>query len=1074
MAKYLNTTSRNLETENYAWESVVHQFGRPLLDSELNLSQDVLRKGIDSPSGILQRPSQGQGRFIYESPFESGHANPNFRANTLIIERFQAIVAGMKVDVKGTNINDSTLNHVDLGDAEFAGNRRVDFVFLEVWRKEVTPSMYAKCRLRVTNPELNDVITFTDQVTGNTIDIVAGVDFQLTGGLSEIARNFADFINAYDGVNAGMALTNDIVITAETKGTQYLFITLTGGAVANFPDVVMSTSTTGFTVIDQPAGGSDGEGKPSATQIYYSGNADSHSDLWLDDDIIDPVLNISSSRRIQIQYRLRVVGNYTFSPSSNIFGYEHFLVKAQGGASSPSTYSFRRSADDYGLWVAGDGNSTSANEMSCVDGFVYSIPVAFVFRREQSTGPDGFHPIDRFNTGVLSTHTGIVANPFVPVVDVGQSDRPDGLFADEVAEADVLDLRRCVSTRGLDYFSELKAQYHALLDNQNKTWASYSNDLAPTGDGTSSYSHTPLACDVFGDANQTFNIGKHKRNFDHIARRFSNEPVIERFFVLVEPQASGNPNPDGVSHIPHADNVNGYWYEGDQIQIDLSAMDVRSLAFWETAPTSHPFGGDRVTDQLLAGTQITHLGALWHNDGHYTTSVNQQVNFKSVRGLGTNVITLTLSRNSVVVNGGLDGAGDYLLVGDSVNGESVGSSRQVFVEVIIEYPSGDHGLTGVATGVDDLYSAWVVDYQKAYPTGSAMPYGGNPEGGVDIAVGSGNAYIPPVVNWKDGTREVTLEYVYTLTSFDIVSTDQNRAFLPFRYYWDNSASVLEDISSGAPVPLSRDASLSAGSHSEPVVGWTNGWVAGQRRLTVTLNPLCPYTGSEGTSHAVYVFYRRIAPQTCGADFPLANDNISTDSGGVVPIELDLQPLASGSSLTIDMNSAYSFPFTNGTTHLGNSVVAEADGYDEYETMNNRMVFLDDVSIASGFVELPTFLSLAHHTNIKLGRDTNVLPRPPTKDALGRVVYPSMREYFPAVYAKNLGMHSLHYKSAYPCLMKVTSDDHDLFRKGEVVLVVFTNIANWSRKSEIVKYEAVDNDHVVACVYRTRDLILLGD
>ena len=65
--KYLSSTSRNLDTTDYAWESVIHQFGRPLLDSELNLSQDVLRaqQRKPNPSGILQRPSKGEGQFIY-------------------------------------------------------------------------------------------------------------------------------------------------------------------------------------------------------------------------------------------------------------------------------------------------------------------------------------------------------------------------------------------------------------------------------------------------------------------------------------------------------------------------------------------------------------------------------------------------------------------------------------------------------------------------------------------------------------------------------------------------------------------------------------------------------------------------------------------------------------------------------------------------------------------------------------------------------------------------------------------------------------------------------------------------
>ena len=58
----------------------------------------------------------------------------------------------MLVDVKGTNSTDPTMNKVTLSEPLEAGSL-VDFVFLEVWRKEVTPSMGAKARLRVSSPE---------------------------------------------------------------------------------------------------------------------------------------------------------------------------------------------------------------------------------------------------------------------------------------------------------------------------------------------------------------------------------------------------------------------------------------------------------------------------------------------------------------------------------------------------------------------------------------------------------------------------------------------------------------------------------------------------------------------------------------------------------------------------------------------------------------------------------------------------------------------------------------------------------------------------------------------------------
>ena len=43
MTIYLNTPSRYIPTENYSWDSVVYQTGRPLLDADINLQQEILQ-----------------------------------------------------------------------------------------------------------------------------------------------------------------------------------------------------------------------------------------------------------------------------------------------------------------------------------------------------------------------------------------------------------------------------------------------------------------------------------------------------------------------------------------------------------------------------------------------------------------------------------------------------------------------------------------------------------------------------------------------------------------------------------------------------------------------------------------------------------------------------------------------------------------------------------------------------------------------------------------------------------------------------------------------------------------------
>ena len=58
-------------------------------------------------------------------------------------------------------------------------------------------------------------------------------------------------------------------------------------------------------------------------------------------------------------------------------------------------------------------------------------------------------------------------------------------------------------------------------------------------------------------------------------------------------------------------------------------------------------------------------------------------------------------------------------------------------------------------------------------------------------------------------------------------------------------------------------------------------------------------------------------------------------------------------------------------------------------------------------------------------------------------------------------------------MKITTDDHDLYRKGEVVLVVFTKTSIGGQNIS-VNMRSDNENLVVATVYRTRNLLLIGD
>lgn len=272
--------------------------------------------------------------------------------------------------------------------------------------------------------------------------------------------------------------------------------------------------------------------KPAASAIYKYGNVESGAS-FLTDDLILPELGFETTKRVQIQYRIRVVrglGGLTSYPD----GFDPTTVKAQGAASAVTAFTFtnmRQTLGDPGLWRAGDGTE---NSLGTVDGYTYAIPISAVFRRNSTVwngNPSqnlngGFNrnptAVDRTGVKTFSTTPTLSANlsavatsatlvsasniplpssPSTPVtIQIGDeimtyatitgttlntlvrgtngtvaeahksgavvrvlSGRPDGLFADQIAATDILDLRHVVNPNGMDYTSLLKSNLDKLL-----------------------------------------------------------------------------------------------------------------------------------------------------------------------------------------------------------------------------------------------------------------------------------------------------------------------------------------------------------------------------------------------------------------------------------------------------------------------------------------------------------------------------------------------------------------------------------------------------------------------------------
>jgi hypothetical protein len=276
--------------------------------------------------------------------------------------------------------------------------------------------------------------------------------------------------------------------------------------------------------------------KPSSTEIWRFGNV-----LWggtnLPDDLIDPTVGFETAERVQIQYRLRVVDNV--NPISDPEGMSSTLVLAQGGMGAVGTFNFSNMKDemgDAGLWRAGDGDPN--NGMNTTSGYVYAIPIDFVFRRNtqgfkiygdaEHNGADNRNPtattsadattfvevsllsditstelsipvtstvgsflsgatflqiddevmqIDSFGGSTITIASGgrgqkdtHATAHLAGAVVKAWTDHPKGLFADQVAEKDLLDLRHLVGSPE-DYEALLMGNLRKLLSGQlRSTW----------------------------------------------------------------------------------------------------------------------------------------------------------------------------------------------------------------------------------------------------------------------------------------------------------------------------------------------------------------------------------------------------------------------------------------------------------------------------------------------------------------------------------------------------------------------------------------------------------------------------
>jgi len=417
-------------------------------------------------------------------------------------------------------------------------------------------------------------------------------------------------------------------------------------------------------------------GKSPTGRIWQNGNVKiaPADDLALNysDDILDGAVGSETTKRVQIQYRLRVINGidlFTYS-----FGFNDPTVVAHSvpasaaapdGVATVFTYSNQSSSSDSGLWRAGNGDPS--NTLGTVDGYIYALPLCAVFRRNSTA-------FDR-NTNT----NGGVAYP-------GPSDRPDQLFTDIVDSIDVYDMRNGTSPSGWDYTELLQKNTGLLLENLART------EIGSTLLGGGVEGSTLLWADEIGLSNANGGDGittgdtpgaEFIGEFDAVRRAFSDRPTYETIVL--------NFSPSDQSGAPSAT-----WVMGRTITISPSALGV-----WPYLPFNWTaFAPSNVT--ILDVTRTAFVGT---SPGQL--SFNATANFL-VQGLGAlpqGAITLT--------------------IGSVTDGVNTATTEDLYVTILVAYPPGV-GLTKTPTSVLGTSGPYVngvlINNPAQLPAGSPILY----------------------------------------------------------------------------------------------------------------------------------------------------------------------------------------------------------------------------------------------------------------------------------------------------------------------------------------------------------------
>jgi hypothetical protein len=1002
---YLDPTGR-------AWETVVFQAGKPVLDKELNLEQGIdggqaendLRRAM--PSGWIS-----DDFLIAEDPTVGFFVQINESLTLQIVQGLVAHVNGWLLDIEYTN----TTGTSNLGTAA----------------------------------SITTVVSGTVTITGVANMTAASVGAYITiSGAASPGNNGTFLITSFIS-STSVAYANSAGVASDANNPNIHWLELlslnvlplaagpSGNGSARTDLVILEVWRRLLSAAPSTLG------KSASGRIWQNGNVktDPANDLILNysDDIKDSNVGAETTKRVQIQYRLRVIGTGTTGVNlfSSPYGMEDPNVIANtvpATASIPDgvpsseafTYTNQSANGDPGLWLAGDGNP--ANSLGTVDGYMYAIPLMGIFRR---------------NTNAFARILNQNGGQSFPT----SSDRPDGFWQDVVESQDIISLRQGVSPVGWDFEEVLNKNFNYLLDNQQ-----YTDIFTNTFGGGNISGATVLWADEIGPF-PSDGAGPLIGNFDACRRRFSDRSIIET--VTIEIPAPGGAWTNGATFNIDPTSLNIYPYTGLNITVGVNIVLLDIQDAWWLGGSGH-----KTLNAVQYFQTVSGFGAV----GPVTVAVTMG----TLTGLGLTSESLFidlvvayptdvgLSRTPTATFG----ANSFALTGGSVPSSSPYSfsafANQAFDdahrEVQLEYTTSPLTITqaantdsGSAASVTAFSTplATITGLTGMYPelVGQQLSFSGAHSAG-NNGLKTIAAFISPSSVQITNSTAVAPDTHNGSIAWTLVSTFFR---LPER------AETLVSVSKngGPPTPATLDS-------TGRVVSLSSTTTTSGDHVTVVYTAIRPMPqNTAGNLEQMTIYYATRSAQA-------ARQALLGTSLQVIPkaVAEDLYCITTGSGSHDD-----GYPWPQGYVQTGGIYPNSTNVYSGESDLSGRAaIAVTEFNASTGFLKLPIYVPMV------------AIPEQLTFTGVGTDI--EGRSYFNAIpggvyvpnaYAQDLS-NSKRHKNVVPMLCELASDS-PLGHRGQLVLVLLIRYALFD-SSDYVAFESDETlNTTVASVFRIKGNLL---